>query len=87
MAHCQVLLWMDNVAVVRYINHLGGTKSRLLASLVKDFWELCLSRHVSVMAEHLPGVSNQLADWHSRHLHDGSLWRLNPTLFAKIQAK
>ena len=56
---------MDNVAAVRYVNHLGGTKSKVLVDLTTQFWEYCLAHHVSVTAEHLPGLSNVVADWNS----------------------
>lgn len=65
-----VLLKMDNVAAVRYINHLGGTRSRALTNLAKDLWKFCLSNRISLSAEHLPGSANQVADWCSRHWKD-----------------
>ena len=34
---------MDNVAAVWYVNHLGGTKSKVLADLTTQFWEYCLA--------------------------------------------
>ncbi|KAJ1148938.1 hypothetical protein NDU88_001762 [Pleurodeles waltl] len=55
---CVVLLWMDNVSAVQYINRLGGTRSRGLVELVKDFWHFCLAHQISVSAEYLPGIQN-----------------------------
>ncbi|KAM4690570.1 uncharacterized protein WCC33_017974 [Rhinophrynus dorsalis] len=63
---CCILLRMDNVSAVQYINRLGGTRSKPLADLAKDFWHFCLDRDISVIAEHLPGLSNVVADWNSR---------------------
>ena len=50
-AQCCVFLKMDNVSAVRYINHLGGTKSRALADLAKNFCGFCLENQISVTAE------------------------------------
>ncbi|KAJ1174946.1 hypothetical protein NDU88_000237, partial [Pleurodeles waltl] len=33
---CCILLRMDNISAVRYVNKLGGTKSRILAEFAKD---------------------------------------------------
>ena len=41
---CCILLRMDNVSAVEYVNKLGGTRSRLLAEIAKDFWHYCLER-------------------------------------------
>ncbi|KAM4771172.1 A-kinase anchor protein SPHKAP [Rhinophrynus dorsalis] len=45
---------MDNISSVRYINHLGGTKSKQLADLAKEFWHFCLDRNIMLQAEYLP---------------------------------
>ena len=71
-ANCCILLKMDNVSAVRYINKLGGTRSRLLAEIAKDFWHFCLQRRILLVAEYLPGTQNLVADWNSRFLIDAS---------------
>lgn len=81
-----VLLKMDNVSAVRYINHLGGTRSRALSDLAANFWQYCLDRQISVTAEYLPGQDNQVADFLSRHFHDLSLWKLHTGVFADLQS-
>ncbi|KAM4807615.1 LOW QUALITY PROTEIN: uncharacterized protein WCC33_005133 [Rhinophrynus dorsalis] len=82
--HSCVLLKMDNISAVQYINKLGGTKSKPLADLAKDFWHFCLDRDITVVAEHLPGLSNAVADWNSRYLTDHSDWKLHPSIFAAL---
>ncbi|KAM4770877.1 LOW QUALITY PROTEIN: uncharacterized protein WCC33_002647 [Rhinophrynus dorsalis] len=77
---CCVLLRMDNVSAVQYVNRLGGTKSRQLAELAKDLWHFCLDRDVTIMAEHLPDLSNTVADWNSRFLSDRGDWMLHNQL-------
>ncbi|KAM4705063.1 LOW QUALITY PROTEIN: uncharacterized protein WCC33_009911 [Rhinophrynus dorsalis] len=80
--HCCILLKMDNISAVQYINRLGGTKSKQLAELAKDFWHFCLDRNVTIQAEYLPGLSNAVADWNSRYLCDRSDWMLHGELAA-----
>lgn len=81
---CHVLLKMDNVSAVRYINHLGGTKSRVLADMARELWHFCLDNEISVTAEYLPGASNVIADWCSREWSDISLWQLEPLVFQRL---
>ncbi|XP_063289505.1 uncharacterized protein LOC134573649 [Pelobates fuscus] len=83
---CSILLKLDNVSAVRYINHLGGTRSRILAFLARDFWNYCLQNSVSVTAEHIPGLDNYTADWNSRYLRDSGDWKLLPKLFRRISS-
>lgn len=40
-----VLLKMDNVAAFRYVNHLGGMRSKTLSDLVRTLWDYCLDNH------------------------------------------
>ncbi|KAM4795634.1 uncharacterized protein WCC33_000698 [Rhinophrynus dorsalis] len=82
---CCILLKMDNISAVQYINRLGGTRSKLLAELAKDFWHFCLDRNVTVLAEYLPGLSNAVADWNSRYLVDRSDWRLDREMFVRLE--
>ena len=79
-----ILLRIDNVAVVTYVNKLGGTVSLDLNRTVKEMWSWCLNRDISLAAEHLPGVLNRVADQESRRMIDRSDYR---TVFQKIQEK
>ena len=79
-----VLLRLDNTTAVAYINNLGGTVSKVLVDLAKSLWMWCLERNIHIMAQHLPGVQNVIADAESRIMIDRSLWQLNPGLFSSI---
>ena len=79
-----VLLKSDNVTTVAYINHLGGTRSRVLVNISKELWLWCLQRGIALKAQHLPGKENLKADFVSRHLRDRTDWILNPALFNLI---
>jgi len=41
-----ILLRVDNMTAVAYINHLGGTASRELVILTRDLWMWCLERNI-----------------------------------------
>ena len=79
-----VLLRMDNMSAVTYVNKLGGTVSQSLTAITKDLWLWCLQRDITLIAEHLPGVQNTIADKESRVMKDRTDWMLNPEVFHRI---
>ena len=79
-----VLLRIDNTTAVAYINNLGGTVSRELITLARDLWMWCLERNIQIVAQHLPGVLNQIGDSESRTMIDRTDWQLNPAIFRQI---
>lgn len=82
-----VLLKLDSMTAVTYIDKLGGTVSPRLNHIVKELWLWCLNRDITVVAEHLPGVLNTIADEKFRVMKDRSDWKLNPQIFQIIQEK
>ena len=76
-----VLLLTDNISVVAHVNKMGGTKSPQLISQVKELWAWCLQRHITVTAQHLPGLDNVTADFLFRHFVDRNNWMLDPSVF------
>lgn len=64
--HC-VLLSTDNTTVVSYVKKQGGTHSLSLFQETQLLFELCLELQVSLLAKHIPGRLNVLADGLSRH--------------------
>ena len=50
-----VLLKIDNMAAVAYINNEGGTVSKELVSLTRKLWMWCLEKNIHIQAQHLPG--------------------------------
>ena len=80
-----IQLFMDNVTALTFINKMGGTKSRVLASLSRDLWQWCLQRQITVSAAHIPGILNVNADRESRSHLDSSDWKLCPAVFQALQ--
>ena len=82
-----ILLRLDNVTAIAFLNRMGGTHSETLCSLAVHIWEWCLERNIFIHAEHLPWKLNVRADWHSRHTQDCSDWQLHPLIFQQLQDK
>ena len=76
-----VLLQLDNITAVSYINWKGGTTSKLLCQLAISLWTWCSERKKYLMAEHLPGHLNSQADEESRIMKNRCDWMRNRTNF------
>ena len=85
MGPLAVLLCMDNITAIAFLNRMGGTHSLSLSALAVEIWEWCIQRRFTIHAEHLPGMENIRADWLSRHLKDSSDWTLNRNVFLELQ--
>ena len=81
-----ILLQLDNQSAVAYINHLGGTVSLQLVQLAKILWLWALQRDIVLSAQHIPGVTNQVADAESRTTTDRLDWKLALGVFQRINA-
>ena len=86
-SHMHVLLLMDNITAISFINHKGGTHSKVLSDLALQIWTWCIHRNITVCAEHIPGIDNVGADRESRKKLGLAEWKLNKQLFVKINAK
>ena len=83
----QVLLLMDNISAVTYINKMGGTHSPMLSYLAKNLWDWCLTHNILVTARYIPGIQNVEADRESRVFLDSSDWKLHPGVFNCLHQK
>ena len=63
---------------------MGGTVSKMLNNLAKEFWKWCIQKKLSITADYIPGKLNSVADWESRHFADFSNWKLNPSIFKSL---
>ena len=59
----------DNSTTVAYINKVGGTQSPSLCHLALDVWAWCRQHDIFLVASHLSGDKNVLADDLSRGSH------------------
>ena len=81
-----ILLRMDNITAVSYVNQKGGTSSELLCQLAISTWTWCNERKICLLAEHLPGHLDVQADKESRLMKDRCDWKLNQAVFQCILA-
>ena len=58
-----------------------------LNSIVGELWLWCMNSDITLVAEHLPGALNTIADKESQVMRGRSDWILNPKVFHKIQQK
>ena len=73
--HCEC----DNRTAVAHINRMGGTRTSMMVQMTKDLWRYCQGKRIELMAEHIPGKLNLMADQLSREKAESSNWKLDWT--------
>ncbi len=79
-----VLVRTDNTAVVSYINHQGGLRSRPLYKLAHQILVWSQDKFLSLRAVYIPGHLNVGADILSRQGPRPGEWRLHPEVVKQI---
>ncbi len=79
-----VLVRTDNTAVVFYINHQGGLRSRPLYKLAHQILVWSQDKLLSLRAVHIPGYLNVGADILSRQGPRPGEWMLHPEVVKQI---
>ena len=79
-----VHLRLDNTTAVAYINKQGGTHSPALTAQALELWAVTLEAGVSVIAQHIPGIQNGVADTASRGPDSRTEWTLDKQIFQSI---
>ena len=76
---------LDNSTAVAYLKHQGGARSISLTRLATSIFLLCHHYQIVLVARHIPGARNVLADSLSRkgQVLPGE-WSLNPTVFLAV---
>ena len=75
---------LDNSTAVSYVNKQGGTRSILLTRLVREILEFCDANSIVLVARHIPGARNVLADQLSRGRLVSTEWTLNVRVFRAL---
>lgn len=73
----------DNTTTVAYLNHMGGTKPKC-NKLAHKIWSWCEENNNWILAAHIPGKTNVIADKQSRTIKDNMEWKLCPQKFREI---
>ncbi|XP_051169295.1 uncharacterized protein LOC127286759 [Leptopilina boulardi] len=82
----QILLRIDNVTALAYINKMGGTKSKDLNKITRQIWEWCIVKGIWIFAEYVASKENP-ADEGSRVCNLDTEWQLADYAFQKIVDK
>lgn len=80
LARCTVRLFTDNIVTLVYVNKMGGRYPHL-REVANRLLRQCEERGVRLVAEHVPGTYNKIADALSRLTKDRSDWKLNQRIF------
>lgn len=83
----KVVIWIDNVTAMAYINKKGGTKSAVMLHYALLFWELAQKRELQITACYINTKQNTTADYLSRISQDRRDWSLNQRVFNRITEK
>ena len=68
-----------------YINHEEGIKSIRLTAVSSALINWCESREIALEVVYVKGKFNVIADQESRVGHNFGDWRLDPSVFKRIQ--
>ena len=70
----------DNSTTVACINKKGSTKTDC-NEITRDIWLWCIEHRVFLMATHIPGVENKVADEESRKDRCSGEWEIETNVF------
>jgi hypothetical protein len=75
-----ICLKIDNSTAVAYLNSKGGSHSYQLLQLTLEIWNWCETKRLYLLAQHVPGKNNVVADEESRKMRDHNDWRIDSTV-------
>ena len=79
-----VKVMTDNSTTVACLNKKGSTKPDC-NDITRKIWLWCLEHNVYIVAAHIPGVENKIADEESRKDRCSGEWSLNTDVFKCVQ--
>ena len=81
---CHVRVMTDNTTALAYVKHQGGVRSLECNEEAQRIWSWAEGNQVWISIAHVPGIFNEIADFHSRNFADNLEWSLNDRIFNKI---
>ena len=79
-----ICLKLDNTTAVAYLNNMGGTHCPQLLRLTLEIWEWCEKKSVFLLAQHISGVNNMVADVEYRTTRDWNDWKLKSDVILRL---
>ncbi|KAJ8921889.1 hypothetical protein NQ315_008522 [Exocentrus adspersus] len=83
--NCNILLRVDNITAISYINRMGGIKFAELNDITRKIWEWCEERKILIFASYINTRDNDTADAASRKMHVETEYSLHKTAFNEIR--
>ena len=80
---CQILIRIDNLVAISYINKMGGIKYPHLHDVAHKIWEWCNKKQIWIFAEYIASKENP-ADKESRITNIDTEWELAKFAFEAI---
>lgn len=84
LSNSDILLRIDNVTAVAFINRMGGTQSQELNCMSRKIWQFCEQKGLFLYASYINTKMNGLADGESRTVFPDTEFELNLKYFNKI---
>jgi hypothetical protein len=82
-----IQVYSDNSSAVAVLRKLGSIRSQRLNALALEIWEWAMEKSLIILALHIAGKSNTLADQASRVFLDRNSWRLGSEEFKAIEQR
>lgn len=79
-----ILILSDNTTTVSYVNNMGGITSKSCNRVAHLIWSWCESQGNWLIAAHIPGKDNDIADGLSRNFSNNVDWQLSDEIFRII---
>ena len=80
-----VLVYTDSLVCVWCINKQTSKGTNIFHELQRLLFK-CRASKIHLVATHIPGKDNVVADFESRRFYDCSDWRLNPSVFSVLDS-
>lgn len=84
LRNSEILLRIDNITAISYINRQGGVRYTHLHHIAKEIWQWCEFRNLWIYGTYINTKDNIIADFESRKELGNTEWELNDTHFQKI---
>ncbi|XP_044581549.1 uncharacterized protein LOC123263077 [Cotesia glomerata] len=87
LSNCEVLMRIDNITAISYINKAGGIKFPHLSALAREIWQWCEGKNIWIKASYIASKENIDADAASRVTNLDTEWELRAKYFKQIVEK
>lgn len=85
LSNCEILLRLDNITAISYINRAGGVRFPHLSELSRKIWKWCETKNIWLKASYIPSSENIEADRAARITNIDSEWELSLSAFNIIE--